>query len=99
MNLKEQILELLRGDALAARDDLRAAAEKVATYAAEQAAELALLVDEPGFELAAEAARDNVLMRSGLRLVAQADATDARFVGILEGSLRIGAMALAAGLA
>lgn len=99
LDLKGQFLELLKSNGVAARDDLVNAAERVSEYAAEQALQLAPLVADAGFMLAVGAAAENVLMRSGLRIVAQADATDARFVGLLEGGLAIGARALAAGLA
>ena len=96
--LKDQLLELLKSEGVASRDDLVSAADRVADYAVEQAKQLVPLVADAGFMLAVEAAAQNVLMRSGLRLVASADASDARFVGLLEGGLAIGARALAAGL-
>lgn len=94
MDLKEQIMNLLRDESIAARDDLMAASEKVAEYAAEQAEQLAEIIGEEGFELAVIAARDNVLMQAGVNLVAQADASDARFVGLLQGAISLGARAL-----
>lgn len=99
LDLKGQFLQLLRSTGVSARDDLINAAEQVAEYAADQALQLAPLVADAGFMLAVEAAAENVLMRSGLRIVAQADASDARFVGLLEGGLAIAARAAAAGLA
>ena len=97
-DLKGQIAALLKSQAFAARDDLVGAAEKVAGYAEEQALQLVGLVGDPGFMLAVEAAAENVLMRAGVRLVAVADASDARFIGTLQAALAIGAKALARGL-
>ena len=97
-DLKGQFAALLKSQGAASRDDLVAAADKVADYAVEQAEQLVPLVDDAGFMLAVTAAAQNVLMRAGLRLVATADASDARFIGLLEGGLAIGARALAAGL-
>lgn len=97
-DLRGQFLALLKSQGVAARDDLVQAADKVADYAVEQAAQLAPLVLDAGFMLAVVAAAENVLMRAGLRLTAQADATDARFIGLLEGALAIAARALSGGL-
>ncbi len=94
-DLKGQFAALLKSEGVAARDDLVQAADKVADYAVEQSAQLVPLVGDAGFMLAVTAAAQNVLMQSGLRLVASADATDARFVGLLEGGLAMAAAGLA----
>ena len=97
-DLRGQFAALLKSQGVAARDDLVLAADRVADYAVEQSAQLVPLVADAGFMLAVTAAAQNVLMKAGLNLTAQADAADARFVGLLEGGLAIGARALAAGL-
>ncbi len=98
-DLRGQLVALFKSEGVAARDDLVQAADRVADYAVEQSEQLVPLVADAGFMLAVTAAAQNVLMRAGLKLTAQADAADARFVGLLEGALAIGTRALAAGLA
>ena len=98
-DLKSQLVALFKSEGVAARDDLVQAADRVADYAVEQSQQLVPLVGDAGFMLAVTAAAQNVLMRAGLKLTAQADAADARFVGLLEGALAIGTRALAAGVA
>lgn len=71
-------------------------AAKVAAYAADQAASLAGLVDDPGYHEAVIAARDNVALQAGITASQQADATDSRILGVLEGALFMGAKVLVA---
>jgi len=79
--------------------ELEASLDDVRQYASEQLAQLALAVGEPGYERAVIAARDNVLMRMGLRAVDSADASDQRIIGIVQGGLFFGAKVLAGGAA
>ena len=72
--------------------------EEVRVYAASQMTQLALAVGEPGYDRAVIAARDNVAMKAGLLAVAHADAIDSRIVGVIQGSLFVGARILAGGL-
>lgn len=66
---------------------LRTSAHEVAVYAAERAAHLATIVDDPGFLEAVRAERDAVALRAGIAAVRAGDAADARIVGLLQGGL------------
>jgi len=67
--------------------DLKAAPADVAVFVAEQAAQLQLAVDEPGFAIVAEAAADRVWLYAARRTVKLADAGDARAFELLRGLL------------
>lgn len=64
-------------------------------YAAQRAVHLSLIVGEPGYEEAVMIEAQNVALKAGILTVETADATDARVVGVIQGALRIGAVALA----
>lgn len=68
---------------------------EVTLYAAERTAFLSTLVGQPGFGEATRAERDSVALKAGIKVVAAADAMDARVVGIIQGVLVLGAKALA----
>lgn len=70
---------------------------EVAAYAAEQAAMLKNVANQPGYHQAVLAARDNVALKAGIKASEQADATDSRIIGIIEGALFMGAKVLAGG--
>ena len=73
-------------------------AAKVAAYASDQAVSLSGLVGQPGYQEAVIAARDNVALQAGIYASEQADATDSRIIGVLEGALFMGAKVLAGGV-
>lgn len=70
---------------------LQVGAAELAAYAAERSAHLATLVSDPGFQLAVRAERDAVALRAGITAVQQADAADARIVGVIQGALSFAA--------
>ena len=70
---------------------------EVAAYAAEQAAKLKNVANQPGYHEAVKAARDNVALKAGINASEQADATDSRILGVIEGALFMGAKVLAGG--
>lgn len=76
--------------------DLKADVAAVGAYAAERAAHLATLAGQPGFEDAALAERDNVVLKAGIAAANRGDATDQRLIGIIQGTLRTAALLLAA---
>ena len=71
------------------------ASADVAKYAAERAAVLAQAVREPGFEEAVRAERNALLHKLEIEAIDEADATDARLIGLLQGTLAFGARLLA----
>jgi len=97
--MDQDILNLLEDTIRQTGRDLGDSAQELRAYAAEQMAQLALGVGQPGFADAAEAARDNVALRAGIMLVDDADSADARTVSFIQGLLVLGAKALAGGAA
>lgn len=67
--------------------DLAAAPADVVRFADEQAAQLKLALDEPGFPVVAEAAADRLWMYAAGRAVKLGDAGDARAFDLLRGLL------------
>jgi len=71
-------------------------AKVIGAYAAQRAAVLATLVDQPGFEDAVLAERDNVVIKAGIAATKRGDAIDQRLIGIIQGTLRTAAVMLIA---
>lgn len=76
--------------------DLRKAGRDLQLYVAGRVAHLATLVGQAGYQEAVEAEARNVALEAAISAVTQADATDQRIVGIIQGVLSYGAVALAA---
>jgi hypothetical protein len=72
----------------------RADTAQVAAYTAERVEHLKRSLGEPGYDRAVRAERDAIALMAAGRAVSQADAFDARMLGIIEGGLRIGVVAL-----
>lgn len=73
---------------------LKTSTKELALYADDQAARLLSLVGQAGYDEAVIAARDNVVLRAGIASVDQADALQARFIGVLQGALGMAAKLL-----
>lgn len=86
------LIEQLKSAGSSLKDDL----EAVRAYAAERMAHLAKCVGEPGYLEAVKAEAQNVAMEAAARAIDQADATDARLLGIIQGALAIASKALVA---
>jgi len=89
INLESDFAELLQGISISTAE--------VAAYAAEQAAKLKDLVGQAGYHEAVKAARDSVALKAGIAATQQADATDSKILGVIEGALFMGAKVLAGG--
>jgi hypothetical protein len=89
--IREEFESMLRG----LLPELKAGAAAVAEYAALQAEKLALLAGQPGFDAAATAARDAVLLHGALAAVKAADVADARTRAAVLAGIRMAAGALA----
>lgn len=76
---------------------VKADSAELAAYAAQRAAILATLIGQPGYELAVIAERDNVVLKAGIAAVGQADAAQARLIGVIQGALGISAQIIAGG--
>lgn len=94
--LANDLVELLKQNAVEAGRELVGDLNTVKDYAATRMQHLSTIVAEPGFREALIAERDNVVLKAAGRAIDRGDAFDARLVGIAEGALAIGAKALAA---
>ncbi len=79
--------ELLRSALKETGISLGISADELVRYTAEVGAKLALAVGEPGFEKALVAARNAVALKAGLNATLEAEAADARIVGVIQGVL------------
>lgn len=92
--LKSQLATLLVDQATSAGKELKADLEAVRVYAAARLAHLATCVGQPGYQEAVVAEANNIAMEAAIAAIDQADATDARLVGIVQGALAVGAKAI-----
>lgn len=79
--------DLLRGAIRETRADLEDGADDLVRHTAERAAHLATIAGQPGFHRAVIAERDAVALRAGLDATLQAEAADARLLGVITGVL------------
>ena len=93
--LKDEVIGLLETFAEETGRDLEASAEEMAQLAALLAKTLGKSIGKPGFEEALKASRDILALEAGIAAVDEGDAIDARFRGMADALLRIGAKALA----
>jgi hypothetical protein len=94
--IADQFKSLLESTADRLGVELNLAGDGVRNYAKKRMLFLASIIDEPGFDLALLAERDNVAIQAGLSAVAIGDAADVELKGVILGALAIGARALAA---
>lgn len=93
--VEKEFEKLLKAALKETGGELVLSAKKLALYMAERAAHLSTIVDDRGFEKALLAERNNVLMKAGLSVADDAVAFDQRILGIIQGALRMAAIALA----
>lgn len=74
--------------------DLKEGADVVAAYAAQRVALLATMIGLPGYEQAVIVERDNVALFAGLHASSVSDAARERLLGVIHGSLVLGAQSL-----
>lgn len=96
MNIGQEFQRMLENTAARLGRELQANMDEVRLYASERMLHLSTIVDEPGYDEALLAERDNVALRAGLNAVSAGDAADREIIGVIAGSLAIGARALAA---
>lgn len=95
MNIGEEFERILVDGARELGVSLGGSLADVRRFASERMLHLANIVDEPGYLEALRAERDKVALELALNVTDEADAADARLVGIISGALAIGARALA----
>lgn len=96
IGIAEQFKSLIETTADRLGIELSSKAQAVRDYARSRMLFLASIVDEPGFDLALLAERDNVAMFIGISAAQAGDAADVELRGVILGALSIGAKALAA---
>lgn len=85
--MKDQLKQLL-SDALSETGaDLSASGQAIAQLTAIRAAELSVLVGQPGYDQAVVAARDEIALAAGLESVSNADAATSRVLSLIQGGL------------
>lgn len=93
--IKSELAALLVDQAKAAGKDLKADLDAVRVYAAARLAHLATCVGQPGYQEAVIAEANNIAMEAAITAIDQAEAADARLVGIVQGALAVGGKVLA----
>lgn len=99
MDPKQELLDALEQSLRDTGRDLGNSAEAIREYAAEQMAQLALGVGQPGHMDAAIAARDNIAIKAAIFLTDDSDAADQRAVGTIQTVLLVGAKLISGGAA
>lgn len=97
-NAKDEFEKLIDATLQNLGGELDETKEVLAAYGAERSQRLAEILErnEPGFDQALTAARDNMALKAGLKLGADAAAVDREWLGLFAGGLRFAAAALAA---
>lgn len=95
--MKQEIENVLKQALRDTQVSVKMESRELAAYINERAIVLAGAVGEKGYDLMVVAERDNVLLAAGIAGVAQADAAQARLIGILQGVLGVSAQVLAGG--
>jgi len=67
--------------------NLRISKEFLVQYTAARAAHLTTIIGQPGYDRALRAERDSIALYAGLNATLQAEAADARIVGIIQAIL------------
>ena len=93
--MSDDLVKMIVAEATNAGKELGVSTDRLRQVTAEQMAQLALAAGEPGYMRAVCAARDNILAETALEAVRNADATDNKIIGIIQGALFFGAQALA----
>tara|TARA_R110000796_G_scaffold160859_1_gene277616 strand:+ start:511 stop:789 length:279 start_codon:yes stop_codon:yes gene_type:complete len=68
-------------------ESIQRSTSEVAFYAAERTAILSTLVGLPGYAMAVEAERDNIIAFAGLKASEKSRESRIRFLGIIQGAL------------
>lgn len=87
----DEFMELINGVIDETGRTIGLSKDQLKIEAANQLGMLALAVGEPGYDRAVLASRDNMALSMGLAAVGEADAVDARILGVLQGGLFLAA--------
>jgi hypothetical protein len=94
-NIGEALAELLKQHAEETSTSIKGDLQQIAAYANQRLAHLRSIVNEPGYRRAVIAERDSIALQAAGRAIDQADAADARLVGIIDGAISIAIGAIA----
>jgi len=97
VNTRQEFRDLFDQSVERLETNLQISTDDLAAIAAEESDRLARILEnnEPGFEQALIAARDNVALRAGLAVGAFASGLDREWLGLIAGALRFAAGAAA----
>lgn len=95
-NAAQQLIDLLKQEGEDVGADLKTDATDLQAYIATRLANLAVAVGQPGYSDALTAERDAVALKVAGRAIDEADATDARILGVITGAMHIAVVALGA---
>lgn len=68
--------------------------EEIRQYATKSMVHLSTIAGQPGYELALEAERDIIAIKIGMRILNDANDADKRFLGLIEGALRMASLVI-----
>lgn len=91
----KELVDLLKQHGIDSGRELVKNVQDLELYIAGELVSLAKCASEPGYPKALQATRDSVALEAAGRAVDQADAVDAKTLGIIESSLTIGSKVLA----
>lgn len=96
MNTREEFKALVETSLERIGGNLQTSSDEIAAQASEEADRLARILEnnEPGYEQAVIAARDNVALLAGLVVGDTASSLDREWLGLIAGGLRFAAAAM-----
>ena len=94
MDIGKELVDLLKDELELTGRCLKGGGLNLSRYVADRAKHLSKIIGQPGFDLALEAERDNVMAKATMQLVDEADAADARLLNLLLGALTLAARLL-----
>jgi hypothetical protein len=85
----DALADLLKAHAEETATSIKGDLQQVAAYANQRLAHLRSIVNEPGYRRAVIAERDSIALQAAGRAIDQADAADAKLIGIIDGAISI----------
>lgn len=95
LDTKKQFRQLLEDAVKETGADIEESLDTVVLFMSERALHLSTIAHEPGFTQALRAERNRVAIHAGLSVAEDADSSDHRILGLIQGALALAAGALA----
>ena len=89
MDIGEEIARMLKAAVRESGNDLKDDGKELAKFIGDAVKRLRAAKDDPHFDVILQAEIDNIRLRAALATVKEADKTDERITGILQGALNI----------